>query len=282
MRKIRNRKIRIALLFLLLAGIACLGWGFLVEPNRLVIRSESIAINNWPPELSGLRIAVISDIHAGSPFINEAKLRRIVAETNQAKPDLIVLLGDFVIRDRFYRQPIEPEVTAGILKGLSAPLGVFAVLGNHDWWFGGERVTEALAQNGITVLENSVHEIKWHEKSFWLAGLADLWTRQQRVEETLALAPPEANVIALTHNPDVFVKLPSRVPLLLAGHTHGGQVNLPLVGRLIVPSHFGQRYAVGHVVENGHHLFVTTGVGTSILPVRFRVPPEVVVLTVTS
>ena len=227
-----------------------------------------------------MRIAVLSDIHAGSLFIKEAKLKKIVAETNQAKPDIIVLLGDYVVKDRFYKQPIAPETTAGILKDLSAPLGVYAVLGNHDWWYGGENVRLAFERNGIHVLENELAEIKWRNSSFWIAGLADLWTRSQQINETIGKAPPGALIIALTHNPDVFAQLPSSVPLLLAGHTHGGQVNLPLIGRPIIPSQFGQRYAAGHVFENGHHLFVTTGIGTNIMPVRFRVPPEIVVLTI--
>ena len=276
-----KKRLRISLLVLLALIIACGVWGFLIEPNRLIVRQETIAIGNWPKELSGLRIAVISDIHAGGPFINEAKLQKLVVETNQAKPDLIVLLGDFMIKDRLYKQPIAPERTAAILKGLSAPLGVFAVMGNHDWWSQAD-VRESLEQNGIRILENDVGEIKWRNSSFWLAGLADLWTQPQHVDETIAKAPSGSPVIAMTHNPDIFPNLPQSVPLLLAGHTHGGQVNLPLLGRLIVPSRFGQRYAAGAVFENGHHLFVTTGVGTSILPIRFRVPPEIVILKIDS
>src|SRR5262249_17955631 len=145
----------------------------------------------------------------------------------------------------------------------------------------GEKVRRALEQNGIHVLENEVAEVKWRDGSFWIAGLADLWTRTQHVDETIAKAPPGATVIAITHNPDIFPRLPPSVPLLLAGHTHGGQVTLPLIGAAVVPSDFGQKYTAGHVYENGHPLFVTTGICTSIFPVRFRVPPEIVMLTVT-
>ncbi len=123
--------------------------------------------------------------------------------------------------------------------------------------------------------------MKWREGSFWLAGLADFWTRPQHVSETLAKVPAGATVIPLTHNPDVFPGLPQGVPLLLAAHTHGGQVNLPLIGTPIVPSRNGRKYTAGHVFENGHHMFVTTGIGTSILPVRFCVTPEIVILTMT-
>jgi predicted MPP superfamily phosphohydrolase len=123
-------------------------------------------------------------------------------------------------------------------------------------------------------------ELKWRNSSFWLAGLADLWTRPQHIGQTIAKVPQGKPVIAMTHNPDIFPHLSPSVQLLLAGHTHGGQVNFPLIGRPIEPSDFGQRYGAGHVFENGHHLFVTTGIGTSILPIRFRVPPEIVLLTI--
>ena len=111
-------------------------------------------------------------------------------------------------------------------------------------------------------------------------GLADLWTRPQHIGETVAKIPPGSTIIALTHNPDIFPRLPGSVPLLLAAHTHGGQVNIPLIGTPVVPSDYGSKYTAGHVFENGRHLFVTTGIGTSIMPVRFRVPPEIVLLTI--
>lgn len=245
-----------------------------------MLHQETIKIDNWPSELSGLRVAVISDIHTGSWFIDEAKLQRIVDLTNQQTPDLIVLLGDYMVSDSWHGHRVEPEVTAGVLKGFRAPLGVYAVLGNHDWWYNGGKVRRAFEQNGIPVLDDEVAEIKWKDHSFWLVGLADFWTRSQHVGETIAKVPPDSTIIALTHNPDTFPRLPARVPLLLAGHTHGGQVNIPLIGTPVTPSTFGDKYVKGHMFENGHHLFVTTGIGNSILPVRFRVPPEIVILTI--
>jgi predicted MPP superfamily phosphohydrolase len=273
---------RAALAMILLVILVCGIWGFLIEPNRLVVNQATIQISNWPKEISGLRIAVIGDIHAGAPFIDDEKLGLLVERTNQQQPDLVVLLGDFMSQDTWHGHRVAPEITANHLKHLQAPLGVFAVLGNHDWWDNGEHVRRALEQAGIRVLENDVNEIKGRGKSFWLAGLSDIWTRPQQIGETLAKIPAESTVIALTHNPDTFRQLPSSVPLLLAAHTHGGQVKFPWIGTPIVPSRFGQRYSAGHIFENGHHLFVTTGIGTSILPVRFRVTPEIMILTVTS
>ena len=270
----------LAIVFVLLLSSAL--WAFFIEPNRLVVHHETIQIDNWPREFGGLRIALIGDVHTGAPFINDAKLERIVELTNQQQPDLIVLLGDYMSPNSWHSHRVEPEVTAAALKNLKAPLGVYAILGNHDWWYNGAKVRRALENSGIHVLEDEVTEIESGDKSFWLAGLADLWTRPQHVSETIEKVPPGSTVIAMTHNPDIFPSLPRSVPLLLAAHTHGGQVNLPLIGTPIVPSNFGRKYTAGHVYENDHHLFVTTGIGTSILPVRFRVPPEIVILTLNS
>jgi uncharacterized protein len=275
-----KKRIRVALVIILLflAGLAF--WAFLIEPNRLIVHPETIQIVNWPKELSGLRIAIVSDIHTGGPFINDRKLKDIVDRTNALNPHLIVLLGDYMSPNSWHSHRVEPEVTAAALKNLKAPLGVYSVLGNHDWWYNGEKVRRAFEQNGIRVLDDEVAEIKWGDGSFWLVGLADLWTRPQHISETIAKVPPGATIIALTHNPDIFPRLPPSVPLLLAAHTHGGQVNFPLIGTPIVPSRFGAKYTAGHLFENGHHLFVTTGIGTSILPVRFRVTPEIAILTI--
>jgi predicted MPP superfamily phosphohydrolase len=275
-----GRRLRTVGLAVLLIICVLAIWAFLIEPNRLVVHPETIQIDNWPKELSGLRIAVISDIHAGGPFINDQKLREIVDKTNALNPDLIVLLGDYMSPNSWHSHRVEPEVTAAALKNLRAPLGVYSVLGNHDWWYSGEKVRHAFEQTGILVLEDEVAEIKWRDRSFWLVGLADLWTRRQHIGETVAKVPSGSTIIALTHNPDIFPNLPQNVPLLIAGHTHGGQVNIPLIGAPVTTSNLGPKYIAGHLFENGHHLFVTTGIGTSILPVRFRVPPEIVILTI--
>ena len=278
-----QKRVRVGLASLLLLGALLVFYGFFIEPNRLVVRHQTIAIQQWPQHLDGLRIAVLADIHAGGSFIDESKLRTIVERTNQLQPEMVVILGDFIAGDgRRHALLMEPEVFAPILKNFNAPLGIYSVLGNHDWWYDGLKVRGVLEQNGIKVLENEVLSIEARGAPLWLVGLADLWTRPQRVEQTLGQIPPGVPLIALTHNPDVFVRLPSNVPLLLAGHTHGGQVRFPLIGSVVQSSRLGDRYARGHVFEDGHHLFVTSGIGTSIMPVRFGVTPEIVLLTVKS
>ena len=275
-----GKRLRVTLgAIVLLLGVLVF-WAFLIEPNRLIVRQQTIQIDTWPHQLSGLRIAVLADIHAGAPFIDQQKLRLIVQRTNELHPDLIVILGDYVTGHAGLGPKMEPEACGAILKDLNAPLGVYSVLGNHDWWYNGKKVRSALEQSGIKVLENEVAQLNARGTSLWLVGLADLWTRPQNIEETIDKVPEGVPVIALTHNPDIFPQVPQRVPLLLAAHTHGGQVRLPLIGTVVHSSRLGDRYEAGHVFENNHHLFVTTGIGTSILAVRFGVPPEIVLLTV--
>lgn len=276
----RSLLIILAGLFITLVGLGV--WSFVIEPQRLVINQETLALARWPVEFNNLRVAVVSDLHVGSPHITEQKLDEVVNRINEQQPDAIFLLGDFMVGNvsRFGGKKIEAETIAAHLEKLHAPLGVYAVLGNHDWWYNGPRVIAALKNANITVLENEAAPLaQKNGQSVWLAGLADLWTRPQAIETTLRHIPPDAYVIALTHNPDVFPDVPPSVGLTLAGHTHGGQVKLPLLGTLVVPSNYGQRYARGRITENQHDLFVTSGVGSSIMPIRFRVPPEIGVLT---
>lgn len=276
-RKLPKLKLTLAALFAL--GLILVLWTFWIEPSWVVVRHERIDVPQWHTEHANLKIAVLTDLHVGSPHINIERLRAVVERTNAERPDLVVMLGDFVIDDVVGGSFVEPEVIAGALRDLRAPLGVVAVLGNHDWWNDGERVGRALREANVTVLENDVARIERDGRAFWLAGIADLWTRRPDIAGTLGRVTSDDPVIIITHNPDIFPGVPPRVSLTLAGHTHGGQVNFPFIGRPVVPSQFGQRFAAGLVREEGRAMFVSTGVGTSIIPVRFRVPPEVVILT---
>ena len=205
---------------------------------------------------------------------------QIVETTNAAQPDLILLPGDFVIQNVPGGRFIEPETMASELKGLRARHGVLATLGNHDWWYNGPRVKKALESVGVRVIENDATMIERDGAVIWIAGIGDKWEGNPDIASALARVGNNAPIIAFTHNPDIFPSVPTKVSLTIAGHTHGGQVALPLIGRPIVPSDFGERYAAGHIVEGAKHLFVTSGIGTSILPVRFRVPPEISLLTI--
>jgi predicted MPP superfamily phosphohydrolase len=170
---------------------------------------------------------------------------------------------------------LPPEPIARELAPLRAPLGTFAVLGNHDWKQAGDRMWSALTAAGIDVLENRAAAAG----ELYVAGLADLRLRRPDLPTALAGVPPGAPVILLAHDPDVFPFVGERVSLTVSGHLHGGQVAIPVARRPAVPSRYGERYVRGHVVEEGRHLYVSSGLGTSGLPVRFLAPPEVVVLT---
>jgi predicted MPP superfamily phosphohydrolase len=260
-----------------LVGAGLLGWAVVVGPGRLVVRETEVRSARWPRP--PLRIAVLTDLHVGSFRNGLGRLDEVVARTNAQSPDLVVILGDLVIHDVLLGRFVPPEATAAHLAGLRAPGGVVAVLGNHDWWLDGPRVRRDLVRSCIRVLDTEATPIEEGARRFWVAGLADLWTRPVSIPRALAGVPPDEPVILLTHNPDVFPDVPPRVALTLAGHTHGGQVALPIVGRPIVPSRYGQRYAYGVIVEGGRTLFVSPGIGTSLLPVRFRVPPEISLVT---
>lgn len=276
----RWTRAKVILVSLFVIGALLAVYAFVIEPDRLVVREVAINLASWPTELKGLRVAAISDIHAGAPHIKLDKIRHLVEMTNAAQPDLILLPGDFVIQNVIGGKFIEPTTLAAELKGLKAPLGVFATLGNHDWWYNAPRIKQAFEQAGIRVLDNQAVTIKQNGKTFWLAGFADQWEGNPNIPETLAQITDDSPVIAFTHNPDLFPALPNRIALTVAGHTHGGQIALPLIGRLVVPSKFKQRYAAGLVIENDKQLFVTTGVGTSIIPARFGVTPEIALLTI--
>jgi len=254
-------------------------WAVAIEPARVIARRTEIAVPRWPPALAGFSVVALSDVHAGAPHMGLDQVRRVVALANAQQPDLVVLLGDYVIHGVIGGRFVPPEETAAVLGGLRARHGVVSVLGNHDGWLDAPRVRRALERAGLRPLVNESLRIEDRGHAVWIAGLADLWTGEPDLARALASVPPGDPVIVLTHNPDVFPTIPARVNLTLAGHTHGGQVALPLIGRPIVPSRFGQHYAIGVVREQGRVLFVSPGLGTSIIPVRFRVPPEISVLT---
>jgi predicted MPP superfamily phosphohydrolase len=222
--------------------------------------------------LSGLRVAVIADLHAGAPQIDEERIAGIVSRVNAERVDLVALLGDYVDHEVALAEEIDPAAIAGLLSELQTR--AVAVLGNHDWAHTGPRMGQALRDAGITLLENQAIELD----GFWVAGLGDLIKREADLEGTLAQVPPDAPVLLFSHNPDVFPRVPASVALTLSGHTHGAQVDIPVLRDKFTPSRFGARYTGGHIEEGGRHLFVSDGIGTSRLPVRFRAKPELPVL----
>jgi predicted MPP superfamily phosphohydrolase len=266
-----------------LSGVSTAVYAGGIEPERLVTTSYRLT----PPGWTGGRVslAAIADLHAGGPNMAVAHIARVVDETNALSPDIIVLLGDYIATHRFVTEHVPNDVWAAELARLKAPLGVWAILGNHDWWNNVRSIRGALVNAGIPCLENRAMLVGEGTTRFWIAGLGDQiahrlgpgsFRGQDDLAGTLAQVTTDDPVILLAHEPDIFVRVPPRVCLTLAGHTHGGQVRIPLLWPHLVPSRYGARFAYGHIVERNRHMIVSGGLGTSFAPVRLGVPPEIV------
>ena len=282
-----------------LATTAMGAYAFAIEPlYRLSLTRYAFTPPNWTPGLK-LRVAVLADIHACNPWMSINRINEIVEQTNDLKPDVILLLGDYGAGMNLVTGYVHSKDWAPALAKLEAPLGRYAVLGNHDWWEDktaqrqehgptfGQRALEAA---GVPVFENDVIRLKKDGLPFWIAGLGDQiallprkkynrsrWKGVDDLPKTLEKVTGDAPILLMAHEPDIFPKVPDRVSLTLSGHTHGGQVRL-LGYSPVVPSRFKNKYAYGHIVEDKRHLLVSGGLGCSIAPVRFGVPPEIVLL----
>lgn len=280
-------------------AIALGGYAFAYEPlARLKVTRYRLTPPGWTPGLK-LRVVALADIHACEPWMPASRIASICATANALEGDAIVLLGDYTSSMKWVTGPVDPKSWSRALATLEAPLGVHAVLGNHDWWedvavqasgLGLPSINGVLRDAGLSVYGNAVSRLEKDGRAFWIAGLEDQWALQagrrwQRpvmigrddLSGTLAQVTDDAPVILLAHEPDIFADVPERVSLTLSGHTHGGQVRL--FGRApVVPSRFGDRYAYGHIVEEERNLIVSGGLGCSIAPVRFGSPPEIVVI----
>lgn len=255
--------------------------------NGLAITDYAPVPPSWP-DRHRLSITVIADLHAGGPNMGLERVVQVVDAGNALGSDLVVILGDYFATHRFITEQVPHAAWAVELARLKAPLGVYAILGNHDWWHDVDGVRRALSQVRIPVLENDAVLLGEPGRRFWLAGLGDQlahWVGPHQFEGvddlpgTLAKVRSDDPVILLAHEPDIFTQVPARVALTLAGHTHGGQIRLPLIGTPWVPSDYGARFAYGHIVEQNRHMIVSGGLGTSIVPLRLGVTPEIVRVT---
>ncbi len=257
-----------------------------IEPGfSLTVKEWTVRHASWPKLARPLRIGVLADIHAVDPWMPSARIGAIAERLNGLEPDAVVLLGDYTnaLYPRFINARVRVAEWMAALRELSAPLGVYAVLGNHDWWSGEvPLIRRSFEKAGIPLLENSAISVSAGTHRFWIAGLGDQLASRaggaDDLEGTLSQLSGDAPSILLAHEPAIFKRVPSRVMLTLAGHTHGGQVYVPFIGRPVMPDACAG-YAYGHFKEEGRHMIVSSGLGLSGYPIRFMVPPEIAVVT---
>jgi predicted MPP superfamily phosphohydrolase len=282
--RVSRRKLLLGLGLAGVAGTSATAYAAAVDTFGLIVTRYRLNPAGWPRE-HRLTVAVIADLHAGGPNMRQPRVRDVVDRANALGADLTLLLGDYMADHKFVTERVPHAVWGAELARLTAPLGVWAILGNHDWWRGADAVRATLAAARIPVLENDAVRIGTPGRRFWLAGLGDqmafrLGSRRFRgvddLPATLRRLRGDDPVILMAHEPDIFPRVPGRIALTLSGHTHGGQIVLPGIGPLVVPSRYGLRYLYGHVAEGDRDLVVSGGIGTSIVPARLGVSPEIV------
>lgn len=246
----------------------------LYEAGSVRIERPTIEVPNLHPAFDGLRIAFLADLHHG-PYVGLDFITSIVRTTLTLGPDLILLGGNFISKDRAYAAPC-----FDVLSGLRAPLGVYGVLGSHDYRFGLTDVKAGFASAGIGELTNRGVWLNRRSGRLRLAGVDDFWYGKPDAAAALGEATPEDAALLLSHNPDLAEKLrDSRVGLVLSGHTHGGQIDIPGYGAPIVPSRYGQKYLKGLVQAPATRVYISRGLGTVAPPMRYNCRPELTLMT---
>ncbi len=273
MRKISRRR------FLKIMGsIGALGlvgsYPVFVERYIVLTNTYRVPVPNLPPAFSGFRIVHLTDLHFGL-LVPLSLIRSVVARANRIERDLIVCTGDYVHENRATGQIDE---VWPVLSGLTAPAGVFSVLGNHDHWADTARSRHWLRVTGQD-LSHRVRCLTRNDSRLWFAGAGDFWEDHRDLDGILNRIPENDCRIVLAHNPDTAdTDFTSRVDLMLSGHTHGGQVDIPLVGTPVLPVR-NKSYSHGlKTSPRGFPVFISRGIGWAVYPVRFNCYPEIAVL----
>jgi predicted MPP superfamily phosphohydrolase len=277
LRRVLNHRKRAATLFGLLVALMCgtIAWHYtMADP---VVRRTEVVLPGLPADAPPIRLLLMSDLHVANPDMPPARLARIVAQVNALKPDMVLIAGDFITDRRLATRHYSYRVALAPLAGLKSRFGTYAVMGNHDHWRNAGEGRRELARLGVKVLDNTAVQVG----SIMLGGLDSDSTFDSDIPKLLKNLPADhGRTVVLSHSPDVFPKLPLSIPLTLAGHTHCGQVRWPWGTSPAYMSNFGDRYACGRFDEWGGRVIVTTaGLGTSVLPFRFLVYPDMWLVT---
>lgn len=269
-------KLRYVLVVLVLIVGALLAVGYRNAIAEPIVRIATARLADWPRGQTELRVALLSDIHVAGPDMPPARLARIVAQVNALRPDLVLIAGDFTSDKPPATQRYTAAEAVAPLAGLRPPLGVVAVLGNHDHWRDAASFRAALPKVGVTMLANQAIT----RGPLVIGGVDDIVSGNENLARTYAAMKPLAGArILLSHSPDIVPALPAPVGIVFAGHTHCGQIRLPLVGALFTASPYGQRFACGMIDDSGQRVLVGAGLGTSILPLRLGTPPDIWLVT---
>ncbi|PVX28218.1 metallophosphoesterase [Sphingomonas pokkalii] len=264
---------------LLLAAIAIgiLALGYHTATRDPVVRRLTVHLRDWPAGAPPMRVVLLSDLHVAGPDTPPSRLARVVAQVNALRPDLVLIAGDIEQERTISTQVYSGAEASAPLAGLRARLGVVAVLGNHDYSNAGTTdLPPRLAANGVTVLRNQAVR----RGALTIAGADDLYHGKFRLGRmTRAAAALPGPVVVLSHTPDVAPSLPPSFRLVLAGHTHCGQIALPLIGPPKTASRYGRRFTCGLIREPGRDVLVTAGIGTSGVPLRIGAVPDLWLLT---
>jgi predicted MPP superfamily phosphohydrolase len=249
----------------------------LYEASWAEVVRPVLAVPRLPAAFDGMTVAFLTDIHHG-PFTELDYVASVVRTTVALRPDLIVLGGDYCLKDSKYIRPC-----FDVLAGLSAPLGVYGVLGNHDYWHGLDETRDGFRRARIEELTNRGVWLRRGGSRFLLAGVDDLWLGHVEMGQALADSKPDDACVVVSHNPDVAEKLrDERVGLMLSGHTHGGQVVFPFGEAPFVPSNYGHKYLHGVCHAPATTVYVSRGLGCTSIPVRYGSRPELTLLTLTA
>lgn len=281
----KNIKLIIFAIFL----IILFSYSYFIEPNKLEVNHYTVN----SPDIKGVKIVFASDFHV-KPY-GQKRLEKIVQKINAENPDLVLSVGDFVSGHTSHStMPIED--IAKTLTKIKPKYGFYTTLGNHDGWYNSDKITQILKENGINVLSNQNFLVNINGQKMYIAGIEDIITGKPDILKVLNNINDTYPIILLTHSPDMFPNVPENIMLTLAGHTHGGQIRIPFLGAIFTASNYGKKYVKGWVQEKNNELivtdtskriqlkkkvktlFITRGIGVSILPLRFNCPPEIVVI----